>query len=194
MAKASTDGSGGRVLDGFLAEYWAGHHRQMISRPIAFHLSEPKGLEICDNVVVIIFMPLVFARGAISRCDIICSGLTPERKWSKGFATLEKRFEGLIGSQLTDLALYIYAVDENATYKIVEKKADGTFLELTNRTDGNQRKNPKGDRHYKGLFLNGGYGNFQSGTMIGMSPKEPWHEHAKGMVSGGTRTRHLDIS
>ena len=104
------------------------------------------------------------------------------------FPSLTHRFPGLEGSQLTDLALYLFAKNEQATYRIVEFQADGVIIELTDRHWMNTRKNPKGRGRYKVLFLKGGYAAFTSGMMVGMRNSAKSDPKFKAMISGGTRT------
>ena len=121
-----------------------------------------------------------------------CDNLPEENKsCANEFASLEHRFPGLAGSQLTDLALYLYAKNENATYRLVEFTKDGKdakIIEWTDRHCLNGRRNPKGVIRYKMLFHKGGYASFTSGAMVGMRNMDKTDPRFKVMISGGTRT------
>jgi hypothetical protein len=130
---------------------------------------------------------------------IFVGKISNEHVWSTSpdIKTAEQRFQGLEGSQLTDVCIYFYALSENATYKVARRNwgegRDGPktyFLELlTKRHRQNMvRKNPKGRVRYKKLFGRGGYQADIVGKMIGVQWVGPGADfEGHDMVSGGTR-------
>ena len=57
--------------------------------------------------------------------------LTDEQKWSQHSSkTIQERFPGLEGSELTDMAMFLWATDEHAAYKVVVQQSDGFFSRL----------------------------------------------------------------
>ena len=107
---------------------------------------------------------------------------------SPDIKTAEQRFQGLEGSQLTDVCIYFYALNENATYKVARRNGT-TLVLLTKRHRLNMvRKNPKGRIRYKKLFGRGGYQADIVGKMVGVQWVGALDDtDGHDMVSGGTR-------
>jgi len=112
--------------------------------------------------------------------------LDPAILWSTGFPTLKDRFKGLQGSQLTDLALWVYATSETKYYKLATLEEDGRITVNQARHPCNCRSNPKGELRYEALFSEGGYAAFVSGKPVGQA--DPDDPRVTNFVSGATRT------